>query len=162
MTYSIYMNNNYIQHWSISGQKWGVRRYQNEDGTLTEEGKKRYANSYSYKVGSKRLDKRTLRLEKSLRKNSKKMSYNKKAHNKVTNDSTELSITNAIKHDPRQIKKFGTKTIATRAVSSIATVAAVGAQAVATATNPLYGVVALPVTSLTAINAGKKFVKSWS
>lgn len=31
-----------LQHWGIKGQKWGVRRYQNEDGTLTEAGKKRY------------------------------------------------------------------------------------------------------------------------
>ena len=33
---------NYLMHHGIKGQKWGVRRYQNEDGTLTEEGKKRY------------------------------------------------------------------------------------------------------------------------
>ena len=33
---------NYLQHWGILGQKWGLRRYQNEDGTLTEEGKNRY------------------------------------------------------------------------------------------------------------------------
>ncbi|MBP5726213.1 MAG: hypothetical protein J6Y48_03980 [Clostridia bacterium] len=32
----------YLAHYGIFGQKWGVRRYQNEDGTLTEEGKKRY------------------------------------------------------------------------------------------------------------------------
>lgn len=31
-----------LQHWGIKGQKWGIRRYQNEDGTLTEAGKKRY------------------------------------------------------------------------------------------------------------------------
>lgn len=31
-----------IYHWGILGQKWGVRRYQNEDGTLTAEGRKRY------------------------------------------------------------------------------------------------------------------------
>lgn len=29
-------------HFGILGQKWGVRRFQNEDGTLTEEGKRRY------------------------------------------------------------------------------------------------------------------------
>lgn len=31
-----------LQHWGIKGQRWGVRRYQNPDGTLTEAGKKRY------------------------------------------------------------------------------------------------------------------------
>ena len=35
-------DSNYIQHHGIKGQKWGVRRYRNEDGSLTEEGKKRY------------------------------------------------------------------------------------------------------------------------
>lgn len=34
---------NELYHWGIKGQKWGVRRYRNEDGSLTEEGKKRYA-----------------------------------------------------------------------------------------------------------------------
>lgn len=31
-----------LWHWGIKGMKWGVRRYQNKDGTLTTEGKKRY------------------------------------------------------------------------------------------------------------------------
>ena len=36
------MENNELQHWGIKGMKWGVRRYQNSDGTLTAAGKKRY------------------------------------------------------------------------------------------------------------------------
>lgn len=31
-----------IQHHGIKGQKWGVRRFQNEDGTLTPAGIERY------------------------------------------------------------------------------------------------------------------------
>lgn len=33
-----------LMHHGILGQKWGVRRYQNPDGSLTEEGKARYLN----------------------------------------------------------------------------------------------------------------------
>lgn len=32
----------FLAHYGIKGQKYGVRRFQNEDGTLTEEGRRRY------------------------------------------------------------------------------------------------------------------------
>lgn len=31
-----------LYHWGVKGMKWGVRRYQNKDGSLTPAGKKRY------------------------------------------------------------------------------------------------------------------------
>lgn len=34
-------NEEMLEHHGIKGQKWGVRRYQNEDGTRTAAGKKR-------------------------------------------------------------------------------------------------------------------------
>lgn len=40
--YIIY--NGELYHWGIKGQKWGVRRYQNKDGSLTPAGKKRYGD----------------------------------------------------------------------------------------------------------------------
>lgn len=33
-----------LYHWGVKGMKWGVRRYQNADGSLTPAGKKRYDN----------------------------------------------------------------------------------------------------------------------
>lgn len=41
---------NELYHHGIKGQKWGERRFQNPDGTLTEEGKKRY---YKESTGDK-------------------------------------------------------------------------------------------------------------
>lgn len=35
--------NNELHHAGIRGMKWGVRRYQNKDGSLTDAGRKRYA-----------------------------------------------------------------------------------------------------------------------
>ncbi len=39
------MENTELTHHGILGMKWGVRRYQNKNGTLTAAGKKRYSDS---------------------------------------------------------------------------------------------------------------------
>ena len=36
------MRSNELMHHGVKGMKWGVRRYQNKDGSLTPAGKKRY------------------------------------------------------------------------------------------------------------------------
>lgn len=61
---------NVITHSGIKGMKWGVRRYQNEDGTLTEAGKKRYARDAREKEFNK-YDESTGKYYKSSKKNGR-------------------------------------------------------------------------------------------
>lgn len=61
-----------LMHYGIEGQKWGVRRWQNEDGSLTEEGRihygynsksaiKRTIGKYQYESDRKKLQKQIIK-----------------------------------------------------------------------------------------------------
>ncbi len=50
-------DDDYLAHYGILGQKWGVRRYQNSDGTLTPAGYKHYGLNNLKKSKTANLDK---------------------------------------------------------------------------------------------------------
>lgn len=108
LEFQILRHSNELYHHGIIGMKWGVRRYQNKDGTLTEEGKKRYLNSdgtYT-KEGERQLSKTVRKIEKTAMKKHAKETGNQalspfrtstgKEYDRVIND-----YKNRMKQDPK-------------------------------------------------------------
>jgi hypothetical protein len=78
------MSKVYLAHHGIKGQKWGIRRYQNPDGSLTDAGRKRVQES-------------NFRYMKSDLKKSAKESYNPNPENRL---KRAKRLTAKIKEDP--------------------------------------------------------------
>lgn len=53
MTNTKWTTESYLCHHGIRGQKWGVRRFQNPDGSLTEAGKRRYFKPKDFRAAEK-------------------------------------------------------------------------------------------------------------
>lgn len=84
-----FRNYSELYHHGILGQKWGVRRYQNSDGTLTDEGRKRYG------ITDEKIEKLAARAEKQGNKLAKRA---KKVAEKNGIDISEKPIT---KQEPK-------------------------------------------------------------
>lgn len=52
----IIIRDNELYHHGIKGQRWGIRRYQNSDGSLTNAGRKRYLDDPNVKGAKQELD----------------------------------------------------------------------------------------------------------
>lgn len=94
-----YLMHSELYHHGIKGQKWGVRRYQNDDGSLTEAGKRRYRvydnlDSAASKMGARRryrdveIAARKAAKEKTISKGKRNFA-NKKERKQYINDTTE-------------------------------------------------------------------------
>ena len=68
-----------LRHHGIKGQKWGVRRFQNSDGSLTAAGRKRYSAD-DYKSALDKVNKadKALKDVKKMRNEAEAKTYEKK------------------------------------------------------------------------------------
>ena len=116
-----------LYHHGIKGQKWGVRRYQNPDGSLTAEGKKRYDKELQ--VGRERLTNRLKNTKSQV--DSMQASVNKSnQRNAAQVDAMRMMIKRTLEDDVRT-HAIGKKTIQLRNQAKLATAAGVGAAVVA-------------------------------
>ena len=139
---------NYLAHYGILGMKWGVRRYQNADGSLTAAGKERYGGEGKLSGAGEAISKRAKAARNILRSDSGSRSSKalKEARRK---DMDELStqelrdINNRLNEEQRYLNLTrGMTSSGKKFVSQVGTQIATG------------------IITAIAIEAGKKFVKS--
>ena len=109
----------FLMHYGIKGQQWGIRRFQNEDGTLTEEGKARYNEGRPESETWKKSDAKYLSDEE-LRRRTNRLQQEQNYKNLTTTES---------ERNNQQIKNdFKKKLITALAITPIIAIAGVASK----------------------------------
>lgn len=159
--YEVVNGNSDLTHHGIKGQKWGVRRYQNEDGSLTAAGKERERQSssnksLSYKVGEKRLTRRISNMD--ARVASNLASVRKSRQDSVGLNSLTRAETESALNTPSRVRDVGKRTIIGRTLTaSGAAIASGSAFMVSIAAETAMPLAAVPAS---VIAAGAYWYKS--
>lgn len=97
------MRRDELYHYGVRGQKWGTRRYQYENGTWTEEGKRRRRTGNGRRAGAYDVDKNSINKNKSLIDDA----MLSKPSSTVTDEALRLSraCKLPLKHTPLSIKQ---------------------------------------------------------
>lgn len=101
-------------HYGVLGMKWGVRRYQNKDGSLTTKGKKRYSSdaSKSDKKEDTKPKKKSISemSDEELSKAIKRLEIEKR-YRDLTKESRQSEISKGRAFANRVIEKIGENTL---------------------------------------------------
>lgn len=94
-----------LYHYGIKGQKWGVRRFQNEDGSLTNAGKKRYGTQENferqYPMDKKKSDINTINSGREASKNAREINKNLKEIEKEKTSKKQKIVNKQIEEAAR-------------------------------------------------------------
>ena len=105
------MKGTYLVHHGIKGQRWGIRRYQNEDGTLTEAGRKRYLKDLGLPNGVNRGIRTLIKAGEVVGKNTAKVVQRGVAVAKAIGKGAENAAKKVGQYVASDAKKRGEKTV---------------------------------------------------
>lgn len=92
----------YLIHWGIKGQRKGFRRFQNEDGSLTPEGRERYLGSSSGRQKYLKV------LNKDKKKYSQLANGLERSGNKAFDQYASISKPMSLKKQQKRLNKIST------------------------------------------------------
>ena len=87
-----YMYPNELYHYGIRGQKWGIRRFQNPDGTLTAAGRRRYGTVENFERGMTKKQAAEHEAEKQAAINSGKTAQVQKFSSELTKEEMARAV----------------------------------------------------------------------
>lgn len=145
-----------LYHAGIKGMRWGVRRYQNEDGSLTDAGKKRY-NKYTDKAAAYRKSSESYK--KKSRDELSKAHFTKSRDYDVAATRREKKAEKYEEKAYRVTNPYTTKEKAARAIRKGSTIAANLAVA-SIADDMLYGGAGKRAVKKAAITTGRAIVSA--
>lgn len=119
------MSEYYISHHGIKGQKWGVRRYQNRDGSYTSAGRRRRAVEFSddYKAAHTHKDPRSMTNEELRRTNERlNLERNYKLNKMpIQKQSSKPTYTEGQKFVQKSIQSVGSAAVGALVTSYVTT-----------------------------------------
>lgn len=94
-----------LYHHGIKGQRWGVRRYQNADGSLTSVGKKRYSDDYIASLEKKVSELKTVGNKREARAINKELKAIEREKNKIDKEWARKTVKDLMKQGNERSEK---------------------------------------------------------